>query len=212
MTTPITAVVVLLLTQVPDDAWAKGTARAATGPTDQAVYREWAKAVRETSESAKRMRGKTAAQQWAWAAKTAKGKEDKLRARYRLSQYHMFLILETGLSQNWPTDKPEDRGLVESAVAERRANLDAMILNEEIEEWVDKHRTPDRPAGSTVPLEVYQREFSAAAARAGVETTELRKRVPFTLCEVKLPDGKLCGRKTVGNRGAKCYEHRTDSP
>lgn len=203
MTLHLTVFVVLSIAQLPAKPDPQGP-RVPANTSLEDVYREWAKTIRETSDAAKKMKGKTAVQRNAWLQKTAKAKEDKLRQRYKWTQYDLFVVLKIGLKQKWPTERPEDLAFVESAVAQRQENLDELVLNEEIDKWVEAH-SPRAAVGSTTSLEGFQRQLQSSVTT----TAELRKNVPFTLCPLVLPDGKKCGRKTVGSKGHRCYEHRS---
>src|SRR5262249_5862753 len=61
---------------------------------EQTVFKDWARAIRESVETSKKFMGKKQAERTAWAMRSAKAKEDKIRVRYRLSSYRLFLILK----------------------------------------------------------------------------------------------------------------------
>ena len=85
-----------------------------------------------------------------------------------------------------------------------QAVLDPAILDDEIDAWVAK-TSPDSSSSHvfTDPKDVvnyYQAAANSTAAR--------RLKAPIVACNAKQPNGQVCGRKTVGKRGAKCYDHR----
>ncbi len=168
---------------------------------ERAIFKEWAKAIRESVDASKKI-NKKQAQRDAWAVKTAKAKEDKIRTRYRLSSYQLFLIIKRGVAEKWPTDKPEDLAIVEPIVAHRQAVLDSTIFEEELNAWVAAH-TPST-AGRMTGLVEFSNDLLSSGARAA----ELRKNAPVNLCGFKLPDETVCPRKVVGPAGRRCYEHR----
>jgi hypothetical protein len=172
---------------------------------ERAIFREWAKAIRETVEASKRL-SKKQAERDAWAVKSAKVKEDKLRTRYRLSSYALFLITKRGLAEKWPTEKPEDLEVVKPIVDRRQEYLDAVIFEEELNAWVAAH-TPSNVGRTRDSLEAAQ-DLLGSAVRDSARDAELRKRAPIYPCMAKLLDDRLCRRRVVGPPGRMCYEHR----
>jgi hypothetical protein len=168
----------------------------------QAVFWEWAKAIRESVDASKKLKTKRHAERRAWAMRTAKAKEDKIRASYRLDLYQLFRIIKRGVAEKWPTDKPEDFAIVIPIVVEREASLDAFIFESELNVWVEAHVPPT--GGSFVGPEEAGRQSSTGVDIRGY----LRRIAPLTVCGAKLPDGKTCTRQVVGVSGWPCYEHR----
>lgn len=176
---------------------------------ERAIFREWAKAIRVSVDASKRLPRK---KQTAWATHTATQKEDKIRKRYRLNLYQLFLIIKRGVEEKWPTEKPEDLGIVAPIVAERQASLDSAVFEEELSAWVKDH-WPSTPAHTT-STKGYANEILLSSLDQPRIERELRESAPITVCGAKLPNGKTCQRKVVGKPGRLCYEHRatTDNP
>jgi hypothetical protein len=172
---------------------------------EQMIFKEWVKGIRETSDAAKRMQRKQAERD-VWAARSSKAKEDKLRARYRLSPYQLFLILKRGVAEKWPTDKPEDLKIVEPIVAKRQTSLDSTIFEEELNAWVEA-QIPPTPS-MTQSIEGFAKSIQTGALNGAAWRDHLRKNAPVTVCRAKLPEGNTCPRKVGGDPGRRCYEHR----
>jgi hypothetical protein len=164
----------------------------------QVIYKEWAKGIRESVESAKKMKNKKEAQRDAWMMKSAKSKEDKLRARYHLSPRQLSVINMNGLQEKWPTEKPEDLAVI-------RPILDPVIFEEELDTWMEAHA---RPIPSVEGERFSPQEFSARMRENTDRAAEVRRKAPVTVCAAALRDGKKCPRKVVGRPGRLCYEHR----
>ncbi len=211
MITVACALAVALATQVPDrlnasdpkESRASNRSGSEIHPREREIFKEWAKGIRESVDASRKMTSKRPPQREAWAMKSAKSKEDRIRKRYRLDLYRLFLILKRGVEEEWPTERPEDRSVIEPIVAQRQAFLDSMIFEEELNAWVAAH-SPSR-AGSTQGL----LEFSQSLQQSINDSAELRKRAPITVCGSKLQNGGQCTRKVVGNPGRHCYEHRS---
>ena len=167
----------------------------------QAIFKDWAKGVRESVESGNRLANKKPAERQAWVARSWKTKEDKLRKRNRLGLYQLFLITKRGLAEQWPTEKPGDLEIIEPVVAQRQASLDATIFEEDLDAWVIEN-APRGPATTSL------RGAAAAIQQGAFDAAELRKRAPVTVCQAKTEEDKTCGREVVGERGRLCYEHR----
>ena len=90
---------------------------------EQAIFKQWAKAIRESVDASKKLKGITQTERTAWAMHTATLKEDKIRKQYRLNLYQLFLIIKRGVAEKWPTDKPEDQAIA----AERQAYFDSIM-------------------------------------------------------------------------------------
>src|SRR5262245_9553913 len=60
----------------------------------QAAYKEWAKAIRESQESAKKLRETTPGKREAWAEKTLREKEAKIRSKNHVSPVQLTLALK----------------------------------------------------------------------------------------------------------------------
>ena len=174
---------------------------------EQTIFKEWAKGIRETSDIAKLMQKTQAANLRSRVARSTKDKEDKLRARYRLSPYQLFLIVKCGVAEKWPTDNPGDLSLVEPIVAQRQAHLDATIFEEELNAWVENQMPPRQSPSGRGATEVVS-DHQRAALDGNALRDCLRKKAPITVCTAKLPNGKTCHREVVGKRGQQCYEHR----
>jgi hypothetical protein len=172
---------------------------------EQMIFKEWAKSTRETRDAAKRMQRKQAERD-AWAVRSAKAKEDKMRARYRLSLNQLFLIIKRGVAEKWPTDKQEDLSVIEPIVAQRQAYLDSMFFEEELNAWVEA-QIPPTPS-TTQSLTGFARSLQEGALNGAALRDHLRKNAPLTVCRAKLREGKTCPRKVVGTSGRRCYEHR----
>lgn len=163
---------------------------------EQVCFREWAKMMRETDDSAKKMANRKESQREAWATKTALAKESKLCAKYRIKQrVLLYAILKDGLLQKWPTESAAD-------LACARVILDPLILKDEIREWEIRHappsaRSPQIISGAKASIDFYQGVKSSTDPIA-----------PITICKTKSPAGETCNRKVVGHPGTKCYEHR----
>lgn len=186
---------------------------------EQAIFKEWAKAIRESVDASKKLKRRTQTERTAWAMHTATLKEDKIRKRYRLNLYQLFLIIKRGVAEKWPTDKPEDLAIAaerqaffDSMMAQRQAFFDSMVFEEELSAWVTAH-WPSTPAHTT-SLRGLASEIQTAALDQPRIARELREIAPITICGARLPDGKTCNRKVVGDPGRLCYEHRatTDHP
>jgi hypothetical protein len=171
----------------------------------QMIFKEWAKVIRETRDAAKRMQRKQAERD-AWTVRSAKAKEDKMRARYRLSLNQLFLIIKRGLAEKWPTDKPEDLSVIEPIVAQRQAYLDSMIFEQELNAWVEAQIPPRQ--SRVMSATEFASSMQADVLNGAAMRDRLRKNAPLTVCRSKLPDGKTCSRKVVGTPGRRCYEHR----
>jgi hypothetical protein len=102
--------------------------------------------------------------------------------------------------------------IVTPIVAQPQATLDAAVFEEELEQWVKAH-WPSTPA-STYSSTEYASKYLIASLNVPLIARELRQCAPITICGAKLPDGKTCQRKVVGESGRLCYEHRatTDGP
>ena len=172
----------------------------------QTIFKEWAKAMRESLDASRKMTNKKAADRQSWATRSAKAKEDKIRGKYRLSHYQLFLIIKGGVTQKWPTDKPEDIAVVEPILAVRQNALDATIFEEELNEWVKAHAPST--AGRTMSLG----QFNASLQQGIFDAAALRKNAPTNACKAKLPDGRTCLRKFVGPPNRNSYEHRLAAP
>jgi len=211
MITVACALAIALVIQVPDrlnssdPRESSGSNRSGSGvaPREREIFKEWAKGIRESVDASRRMTSRSPAQREVWATRSAKAEEDRIRKHYRLDLYRLFLILKRGVEEKWPTERPEDRSVIEHIVAQRQAFLDSMIFEEELDVWVIAH-SPSR-AGSTMGLE----EFSRSIQQSVFDSAELRKRAPITVCGSKLQNGGRCTRKVVGNPGRHCYEHRS---
>ena len=149
------------------------------------VFKKWATAMRESTESAKTMTNKKTSDRDAWLTKSLKTKEDKLRARYGLNPRQLFLINKRGLVEKWSTEKPEDFAAIES-------NVSAAVFEDDLKDWTIAHM----PQGGDA------REIAASGYYS-----EVQKRAPISICGAKLSDGKRCPRKVVGQAGQLCYEH-----
>jgi hypothetical protein len=172
-------------------------------PRERSIFKEWAKDIRESLDASKRIPIRNPAKRDAWAVKSAKSKEDKIRKHYRLDLYRLFLIVKRGVDERWPTEIPGDRSIVEPIVAQRQAFLDSTIFEEELNAWVKAHLPSS--AGTTTSL----LGLGQSVQRRVFEVKELRKEAPITVCGSRLQDGSQCPRKVVGNPGRHCYEHRT---
>jgi hypothetical protein len=159
----------------------------------KAAYKEWAKAIREAQESAKKIPDTQPGKREALAEKMLRDKEAKIRAKYRVSAIQLTLALKEGLLAKWPTESPKD-------LKYAQAILDPLILKDEIREWDIKHSptggAPMVLSGARAATDYYQ----TAGGKAPV--------APITICKAKSPAGEVCSRKTVGKPGTKCYEHR----
>ncbi len=161
---------------------------------EQVAFRSWAKAMRETANAAQKIPAK---KRDAWLARTTRAKEDKLLAKYKTTRNELRKTFENGLILHWQADMPED-------LAVAQAILDPMILDREIGAWAVEHSPPGRrPSVLDGPV-----EKMADIVIALDDLAEWEAKAPIVRCGAKLADGTACGRKTVGESGQRCYEHR----
>jgi len=166
---------------------------------EQGAYKEWAKAMRESSEAAARVKGRKSAEREASRAKTAKAKEERVAKKAKLSIGQLHALAMRGLLAGWPTDSPAD-------LAAAQAVLEPIILRKEEDKWLTDHVRPPpvRPGSSS------EAQMLLSSRSVSFEMERIRKsgKIPVAACDAKKADGGTCGRKTVGDMGAKCYEHR----
>jgi hypothetical protein len=186
--------------RVATDSTAPKVATGATKPTvsrEQAAFKEWANMLRETRAAADRLKSKKASQREDWFNKNFNAREDKILKKYKLDSLTLYGILKTGVLHAWLTESPADR-------VAAQVMFDPKILRDEMYAWAEANRSgsaPVRPGGSA---EDYAGRVKDAASRMA----DAASKAPLTQCPAKRNDKSVCGRKTVGNPGTKCYEHR----
>jgi hypothetical protein len=169
---------------------------------DQAIFKEWAASVRMSTDVSK---AKPKSKRAAYLNQAVQVKENKLMAKYHSSQYQFFVILKQGVAEKWPTEKPTDMNIVKPIIAERQANLDAIMFEKDMEEWVEAN-TPVRSGvilsgGASAAVSYYQSGANSS------NDMEMRRRAPTHTCGDNV-NGLKCQRKVVGEPGRLCYEHR----
>ena len=159
---------------------------------EQAAFKDWAKAMRETADGSKKLSAK---EREAWADKTSKAKEDEIRAKYKLPRQFQFQdLVKTGLILHWPAESPEDLAFIRSIV-------DPLILEDEISDWVTTYVPRSRIPAITSTRIMSTREMLNDSQESIFDSYFFRQMAPITKCTI-------CDRKTVGKPGSRCYEHR----
>jgi hypothetical protein len=171
---------------VKTDSTAGNTATNPVLTREQTAFKEWAKAMRETADSAKKMTNRKQSERNGWLMRTSKTREDKIRAKYRVSAPQLYAMLRRGLVAKWPAETAEDLAIAKMI-------LDPIIFEDDLKDWTLAHMP--------------QRGDAREIALSGVYS-EIRKRAPITTCGAKLSDDGKCPRKLIGERGQLCYEHR----
>ncbi len=160
----------------------------------QAAYKEWAKALRETDEGAKKI---VAKKRDAWAAKTLREKESKIRAKYRATQFQLTLTLKEAVISRWPTESPAD-------LAYAQRIIDPLIFEDELTAWSDSNM----PFRRSIPRSASGQDVTGIMQDSINDQIINKRNAPIAKCPAKDAAGRICDRKTVGNPGTKCYEHR----
>lgn len=168
---------------------------------DQAIFKEWATSVRMSTDVSKT---KAKSKRAAYLNQAVQVKESKLMAKYRMSPYQFFVILRQGVAEKWPTEKPTDVDVVKPIIAERQANLDAIMFEKDMNEWIEDNSPATTGlilSGTRSALDYYQQGANSNSVE------QMRRRAPTHTCG-KMVNGTKCRRKVVGKPGRLCYEHR----
>jgi hypothetical protein len=167
---------------------------------EQIAFKEWATMVRQTRESAATMKNRKQSWKDSWIARKTAEREIDLCRKYKIQPERLYPIFKQAVLLKWAVKNPADRKAAQSI-------LDPLILEDEIDQWVEQHKPPFRPRTVGVA------EAHELMTESIYKYAEIRKRVPITVCTFKRPgEGQPCGRKTVGGPGTSCYDHRAPKP
>jgi hypothetical protein len=160
---------------------------------DQAMYKEWAKTLRAFKQRAKQLSNRTPSQQNAWFRLNWNQREAELIRKYESTEKALHAAARSGVLLKWPTDSPVDRKAAQEVV-------DPMIYQEELNSWLNAN-----PANIPKPPGIQ-------SAPGTIETQHDRTMIlPEHFKNAPVVECAMCSRKTIGNPGSKCYEHRAVS-